>query len=124
MEDRHDDLERGDLLDRVHIDRDAATVVHDGNRVVGMDRDLDARACLLYTSTDVHVVLTTRDLRGGAVRQVSRLLALGLGGALRLNGLLVLGRIPILLLGRGHTSHGGDTVALIHACLLYTSRCV
>ncbi len=44
VEDRHDDLERGDLLDRVHIDRDAAAVVHDGNRVVGMDRDLDARA--------------------------------------------------------------------------------
>ena len=44
VEDRHDDLERGDLLDRVHIDRDAAAVVHDGDRVVGMDRDLDAGA--------------------------------------------------------------------------------
>ena len=38
--------------------------------------------------TDIHAILITRDLRGGAVRQVSRLLALGL------NGLLALGRIP------------------------------
>jgi hypothetical protein len=44
MENGEDDLHRGLAVLRYVVDRDPAAVVHDGDRVVGMDRDVDARA--------------------------------------------------------------------------------
>jgi hypothetical protein len=44
MQDREDDLDRGLALLLHRRDRDPATVVDDGDRVVGMDRDVDAVA--------------------------------------------------------------------------------
>jgi hypothetical protein len=44
VEPGHHDLGRGDALGRVHLDRDAAAVVHDGHAAVRVDRDLDLLA--------------------------------------------------------------------------------
>src|ERR1700687_2015098 len=51
MEVRHDDLERLARVFLVHPDRDAAAVVLDGDRVVGVDRDRD-----LVAVTDLRFV--------------------------------------------------------------------
>ena len=44
VQDRHDDLERRDLFDRMLVDGDAATVVDDRDGVVGVDRHLNLGA--------------------------------------------------------------------------------
>ena len=44
VKDRHDDLERRNLFDRVLVDGDAATVIDDRNGVVGVDRHLNLGA--------------------------------------------------------------------------------
>ena len=44
VEDRQHHLERRTLLRRMHVDRDAAAVVLDGERAVGIDDDVDHRA--------------------------------------------------------------------------------
>ena len=44
VQDRHDDLERRDLFNRVLVDGDAAPVVDDRDGVVGVDRHLDLGA--------------------------------------------------------------------------------
>ena len=41
VQDGHDDLERGDLLHRVHVDRDASAVIDDGDGIVTMNGDFD-----------------------------------------------------------------------------------
>jgi hypothetical protein len=43
VQDRHDDLERGLALGRVHRDRDASTVVGDTHTAVGQEADVDLR---------------------------------------------------------------------------------
>ena len=44
VQDRHDDLERRDLFDRMLVDGDAAPVIDDRDGVVGVDRHLDLGA--------------------------------------------------------------------------------
>ena len=44
VEDREHDLDRGLVLGRVHVDRDAAAVVLDSERAVWVDDDVDHRA--------------------------------------------------------------------------------
>ena len=44
VQDRHDDLERRDLFDRMLVDGDAAPVVDDRDGVVGVDRHLNLGA--------------------------------------------------------------------------------
>jgi len=44
VQDGHDDLGRRALFGRVHVDRDAAAVVHDGHRIVDVNRDVDVIA--------------------------------------------------------------------------------
>ena len=63
---RHRELDARDLLDRVDVDRDAAPVVLDRDRVVGMDHD--AHACRSSRRAPRRSSCRRPRRRGGAVR--------------------------------------------------------
>ena len=60
----------GIFLTGVHIDRDAAAVVHDGDRVVGMDRctsTLEQKPAMA-SSTELSTISHTRLVQAGRAR--------------------------------------------------------
>ena len=100
VQDRHDDLERRNLLHRVLVDRDASAVVDDGDRVVSMHRHRDLGAVASHGLIDrvvhdlPHEVVQTAG--AGRTDVHARTLANGLETLENLN----LAAVVVRLLGR------------------------